>query len=489
MLDGTAHSANMAPVTSRRATLLVFGTSAAVLVLEILAGRLMAPYVGISLETFTGIIGTVLAGIAAGAAGGGQLADQRDPGPLIGPSLVVGGALAWLSLPIVDALGPQLGNGPASIVILTFAAFFMPAAVLSAVSPMVAKLRLLSLDDTGSVVGGLSASGTVGALAGTFITGFVLVSALPTRPIVLGVGAALVLVGFAMMVEQRVKPPASALVVLLVAGLLTATSVDSPCQHETAYYCVVVVEDPDNASGRDLYLDTLRHAYVDLEDPTVIDIRYIGLFADVAATLPAGPLQTLHLGGGGFSFPRYLRAVRPGGENLVLEIDPELVRINRDELGLIEDDELMVETGDARLALRDLDDDRFDLVVGDAFGSEAVPWHLTTREVISEIDRLLTDDGVYVMNVIDGGDAKFARAELATLRAVFEHVAVIVPRGGVPADRPVNQVLLGSQRPLPDLDPSLIDGVLVTGSAVDDYIDDADVLTDDHAPVDQLLWG
>ena len=85
------------------ANALVFGTSAAVLVLEIVAGRLLAPYVGISLETFTAIIGTVLAGIALGAALGGRLADHRDPHPLIAAALVIGGGLTWLSLPIVTA--------------------------------------------------------------------------------------------------------------------------------------------------------------------------------------------------------------------------------------------------------------------------------------------------------------------------------------------------------------------------------------------------
>ena len=84
-----------------RARILVFFASASVLVLEILAGRLMAPYVGVSLETFTGIIGTILAGIATGSAIGGRLADRIDPRRLLGPELLAGGALAWLSLPIV----------------------------------------------------------------------------------------------------------------------------------------------------------------------------------------------------------------------------------------------------------------------------------------------------------------------------------------------------------------------------------------------------
>ena len=99
------------------ARLLVFGSSAAVLVLEILAGRLMAPYVGVSLETFTGIIGVILAGIALGTAFGGQLADRYDPARLIGPALIGGGLLSWLSLWLVHAIGPELGRGVGAIVV------------------------------------------------------------------------------------------------------------------------------------------------------------------------------------------------------------------------------------------------------------------------------------------------------------------------------------------------------------------------------------
>ena len=80
---------------------LVFASSAAVLVLEIAAGRLLAPYIGVSLETFTGIIGVVLAGIAAGAWAGGLLADSTEPRLVIGPAFAAGGALTWLSLPIL----------------------------------------------------------------------------------------------------------------------------------------------------------------------------------------------------------------------------------------------------------------------------------------------------------------------------------------------------------------------------------------------------
>ena len=62
------------------AALTVFLASGAVLMLEILAVRLLAPYVGLTLETTTSIIGAVLAGIALGAWVGGSVADRTDRG-------------------------------------------------------------------------------------------------------------------------------------------------------------------------------------------------------------------------------------------------------------------------------------------------------------------------------------------------------------------------------------------------------------------------
>jgi len=474
-------------VTAGLARALVAGSSAAVLVLEILAGRLLAPYVGVSLETFTGIIGVVLAGIAAGAWAGGEIADQRDASKLIGATLALGGGLTWLVLPILSLLGNQFGGGGPAIIILSFFALFLPAAVLTAISPMVAKLRLRDLSDTGAVVGGLSAAGTLGALAGTFITGFILVSALPTRLTVLLLGAVLVISGAAVHgYVVRLIPSAGAIVLLLASGILGVTA-GRPCEHETSYFCANIVVDDDNPSGRSLYLDGLRHAYVDLDDPSELDIRYIRLFAQVSTALPAGPLDSLHIGGGGFSFPRYLDQVRPGSTELVLEIDGALVDLVEQELILEQSESFQVRVGDARLALDALADDRFDLILGDAFASRAVPWHLTTREFLIEVRRVLANDGIYAMNVIDGGDFDFARAELATLRQVFPYVQVILPADGLPERGVTNLLLVASPASLPDLEIAPEDGTLLGVVETKNFVGDAKPLRDDFAPVDQLL--
>ena len=468
------------------APLLVFFTSAAVLVLEILAGRLVAPYVGVSLETYTGIIGTVLAGIATGSWAGGWLADRRDPRRLLGPTLLAAGAAALLAPPIISTVGPGVaatGGGPVGIVALATAAFVVPTALLSAVSPMVAKLRLVSTAETGVVVGGLSAAGTAGALVGTFVTGFVLVAALPSRPIVLGLGVVLAASGVVLSVRAGRRPRPAALAGLVLAVGL-AQAAPAPCQRETAYYCVSVLADPARPSGRVLLLDNLRHSYVDLSDPKHLEFRYTRLFAAVVeATMPAGPVKALHIGGGGFTFPRWLAATRRRSTSTVLELDPKVVEVARDRLGLETGPGVRVRTGDARLNIAEEPGNGFDLVVGDAFGGLSVPWHLTTVEMDAEIDRVLRAEGVYVLNVIDAGPRDLVRAVLATLDREFDYTVLLTPPDG-PAG---NHVLVASDRRIAvdDIDPA--DGVVVSGPALARFVGGARALRDDYAPADQLL--
>ena len=476
----------------------MFFTSAAVLVLEILAGRLLAPYVGVTLETYTGIIGVVLAGISLGTWAGGRMADRVDPRRTLGLLLIIGGALALCTIPLIRVFGAAgLGSGPFAVVILALVGFFAPAAVLSAVSPTVVKLQLRNLGETGTVVGRLSALGTAGAIVGTFVTGFVLVSAFPTRPIVLGVGVVLIVTGLIVWWRVRSGPlrsPAGALILALVAAMFTVAAED-PCEYESAYFCASVVENLPPCGGRTLYLDTLRHSCVHLDDPRALDFSYAQIISDVITTIGGqdDPIRALHIGGGGFTMPRYIEAVRPGSESLVLELDPTLVEIAEKELGLVQNERLRVQVGDARLSLRDQPAGQADLVIGDAFGGQAVPWHLTTKEFVEQVQARLRPGGVYAVNLIDFPPLGFARAEAATLQAVFEHVAVIAPRERLDRVQGGNFVLVASDEPID------VEGIeaanrsrgdtdeIATGERLARFIGASPVLTDDYAPVDQLL--
>ncbi|MDN4173662.1 fused MFS/spermidine synthase [Nocardioides sp. SOB77] len=481
----------------RESAALVFGSSAAVLVVELVALRLLAPYLGLTLETNTLVIGLALAAIALGSWAGGRAADVVDPrralAPLLGGSGVVVAATPFLVRGAAESAGGSL------LLLATAVTIGVPGALLSAVTPMVTKLALTSLAETGTVVGRLSGIGTAGSIVGTVLTGFVLVSAVPISGILVGLGVLLALA--AVVVGVRVRGPrgVAPTLALVLAGTglggLAAAVAPGGCDVETQYHCARVDTDPERSSGRVLVLDGLRHSYVDLSDATHLEFEYVQAVASVVdAVLPAGePLAAYHLGGGGLTLPRYLAETRPGTTSLVSEIDPGVVAVDRDLLGLETGPALEVRVEDGRLGLASLADNSRDLVVGDAFGGVSVPWHLTTREAVAEVRRVLRREGVYAANLIDHGPLAFARAEVATLREVFDHVALVARPGAFDRTAGGNVVVVASDEPL-DLAAvtrGLADrdlGWEVRADAdLDAWVGDADVLTDDRAPVDQLL--
>jgi spermidine synthase len=145
---------------------------------------------------------------------------------------------------------------------------------------------------------------------------------------------------------------------------------------------------------------------------------------------------------------------------------------------------MRVKEGDARLSVAEAPEHSYDVALGDAFSSRSVPWHLTTKEFLSQVHGLLRPRGIYVMNLIDAG-YRFARAEAKTLQQVFPYVAML------PISH--NIILVGSDRALSTAElarQTRLHGAAATplsGPALTRFIGDAQVLTDDFAPVDQLL--
>jgi len=482
---------------------LVFLASGAVLVLEIVGIRLVGPYVGVTLQTSSAVIGIALAAIAYGAWLGGWLADRQEPRRLLGPALVLAAIATAVTLPTVRYAGEVLrGSAAGGVLLLTALTVFIPSTLLAGITPLVIKLQLEDLSRTGRVVGKLSSIGTLGAITATLGTGFILVAALPSTAIVLSLAGLLAVAGVAVAVYLRrtalvSQPRTRALVAVIgLAGAGLAAVAPNPCDVETAYHCARVLTDPERPTGRVLILNSARHSYVDLADPRYLEFEYtqwIASLLDVEAA-PGTPLDTLHIGGGGFTLPRYLAATRPGGTNVVLELDGELVELDRAELGLTDQPGLTIRVGDGRLGVAAQPARAYDVVIGDAFGFLVVPWHLATRELVADVRRVLRPGGVYALNVIDYPPGRFVRAELATIAAVFDQVAVVAPQAAFDGSVGANFVILASTAPLPlavlrdRLGGRAVAPVrLLAGPDLTSFVGDAPVLTDDRAPVDQLL--
>ncbi|MFG1607496.1 fused MFS/spermidine synthase [Actinoplanes sp. NPDC049265] len=496
------------PLPNALATALVFFASGAVLVLEIVALRLVGPYVGVTLQVSSSVIGISLAAIAYGTWLGGRLADRFDPRLLLAPALILGAIGTAATLPLVRWGGEILRGGAAPAVLLLAAlAVFLPAFILSSISPLVVKLQLGDLRRTGEVVGRLSSIGTLGAITATLGTGFIFVAAMPSSWIILTLAGLLAVAGFGLGWWLRRREPTmvvpgkprtrAALAAIGLAGAGLGGLAPTPCDVETAYHCARVDDDPAVPGGRTLILNSARHSYVDLDDPRHLEFAYVQWLGAVTDSFrpSRAPISALHLGGGGFTMPGYLATTRPGSDQLVLELDGGLVELDRRELGLRTGPRLRTQVGDARVGLAEQPTGAYDLVIGDAFGHLVVPWHLATREMAADISRVLKADGVYAQNVIDYPPDRFIRAELKTVAAVFPHVALIAPPAALAGETGSNFVIVGSRAPLPTAALSEALGLadepvkLVTGPELTAFIGDSRVLTDDYAPVDQLLEG
>jgi spermidine synthase len=212
-----------------------------------------------------------------------------------------------------------------------------------------------------------------------------------------------------------------------------------------------LLADADRDGSWVLMVDGTPQSHVDLTDPTHLEFEYVrrmGHVLDLAAP-PGTPLDVVHLGGGALTLPRYLAATRPGSRQRVVEIDQALTDLVRDLLPLPRGARVRVREGDARAALGTLHPGSADVVVTDVFAGARTPAHLTTVEFAREVARVLRPGGTYVANVADGPPLRYARGQVATLRAVFGSVCLLAEPGTMRGRRFGNLVAVASDGELP----------------------------------------
>ena len=210
--------------------------------------------------------------------------------------------------------------------------------------------------------------------------------------------------------------------------------------------------DPGRAGGRLLTIGRQDASYVDLGDPTHLDWPYVRRLGDVADVVraPGTPIDALHLGGGAATLARYVEATRPRSRQVVVELDPVVVALAREHLGLRTHPRLRVRVGDAAALLPRRPDRSADLVVCDAFDADGrVPAALTAPGACAEAARVLRPGGIFALNVVDDRGLPLSRAHARTLSAAFAHVAVVVPRALARGRAGGNAIVLASAAPLP----------------------------------------
>jgi spermidine synthase len=217
-----------------------------------------------------------------------------------------------------------------------------------------------------------------------------------------------------------------------------------------------LLADADRDGSWMLLVNGTPQSHVDLDEPVHLEFEYVrrmGHVLDLAGE-PGAALDVVHLGGGALTLPRYVSVTRPGSRQRVVEIDQPLTDLVREYLPLPRGARIRVRADDARVGLAATRPDSADVVICDVFAGARTPAHLTSTEFAAEAHRVLRPGGTYAANVADGPPLRFARAQVATLRAVFAHVCLLAEPGTLRGRRFGNLVAVASDSELP------IDGYL-----------------------------
>jgi len=502
----------------------VFISSFCIMVLELVAGRAIAPFLGSSLYTWTSIIGVVLVGITIGNWLGGRIADRFQPRKALSFLFAICAVTCVVTVTLNNFVGKWTWlwqfNWPTRIFLHVSIVFLLPSTLLGTISPVVAKMALQRGLPTGRTVGDIYAWGAAGSIAGTFAAGYYLIATMGTTAIIWVVGGVMML----MALLYGVKLWPSRICALLFLSFLTMGV--SPWQwaqkvgaklwlrkpvdpmviyEDETQYCYIAVRKMGGVPERRLFIqDKLIHSEMIAGDISHLQYSYEQIMAAVTHRFSEGKDKPsfLILGGGGYILPRYLEKFWPGSTVDVVEIDPAVTKAATKAFGLEPTTTINTITLDARNYVNELIERKnhgekvksYDFIYEDALNDYSIPYQLTTRQFNEKIANILTLDGIYMVELIDIFDSGlFLGAFVNTLEQTFPFVSVI-SETDVGTSKRNTFIVVAAKRNL-DLE-NVCAGYDVNKQIW--YLNNADmaklkekskgiILVDDYAPVENLL--
>ncbi|HUF00788.1 MAG TPA: fused MFS/spermidine synthase [Gaiellaceae bacterium] len=407
---------------------LVFGAGIGALATEITASRLLAPYFGSSTIVWANLIGIVLAALAFGYWLGGRLADRRPESGLLGLLVLVASlciaVVPFVSKPFLDLTVEGLDESSAGAIVGSFLAvlllFTPPVVLLGMVSPFAIRLAVESVETAGAVAGRLYALSTAGSLVGVFLPALVLIPAIGTQRTFLVV-ASLIAVSSCFLLGARYLAVA-AVVAALIALPPGAVKAEAGLLHEeTSFHQYIqVVERPDGR--RLLHLNEGVAVHSVWRADSVLTGGVWDAFLAVPPLLGRPLERVAILGNAAGTTARALGVYYPDAEIDGVEIDAAVSRVGRRFFDMDQSPRLRVHDVDARPFLRSTDE-RYDLIVVDAYHQPYVPFYLATREFFALVRERLRPGGIVALNVAAvPDDERLVRAVGGTLAAELPHV-------------------------------------------------------------------
>lgn len=394
-----------------------FFAGMSVMAVELGASRLLAPYFSSSQIVWTIIIGTIMIAMALGNLYGGKMAD-KDPNPdkLYGRIII---AAIWIAA--IPVVGKYVIIGISALLVFTVSSnllviagfvtcmviFVFPLFLLGTVTPSLVKFSVDSLDDSGSVVGRLNASNTIGSIIGTFVPTFISIPAVGTSITFLifaGILLVLAIIYFVSTKGNFFKAKKVPISIILFCLCILFGHNNSfafwqsglTYEGESIYNYLQVSENENEVVLSTNVLFGVQSVYLKEKGLT-------GMYYDYAMAAPfmAGihekeNCNILILGNGTGTFATQCQRYFDNTNIEGVEIDDKITNLARKYFELPED--VTVTTYDGRAYLN-VCDDKYDVIMVDAYQDITIPFQMSTIEFFTMVKDHLKDDGVMVVNM------------------------------------------------------------------------------------------
>ena len=474
----------------------VFLCGAIGMILELVAARVLSPYVGSSNLIWTTIIGVMLTSMSLGYWIGGKFADKK---PEIGilSNFILLGAIFTSLIPIMETiLVENLVKISGNLVIVAFIAatvvFGIPSFVLEIVSPYAVRLKDKELEEVGKISGKTSSLSTIGSIVGTFVAGFFLIPTFGVRTIILGVTILLLLISI-MLYPHKTKKYFGFIVILTACliGFCVLGKIIFEKNHpeiiqdvDSEYSRIWVLQAKnEDTTFKTLQVDTGRESYIN-ENTGEMGAKYL-YYYDLAEVFNKQAKTTLMIGGAAYTYPMHYLKKYPEKTIDVVEIDSKMTQLAQKEFGLdTQNKNLKIYHQDGRSYLNTTEN-KYDCILIDAFKGLNAPFELTTVEAMINARNCLNENGIVITNIIsslEGNDADFIQYEYATYQKVFDEVKIFQVHN-IEKQNVQNLILVGIKGEPTISKEKKEEYTELLQNEVTDFTTDKEIVTDDYAPI------
>ena len=479
-----------------RLEIIVFFAGAIGMGLELIAARILSPYVGSSNVVWTSIIGIILASMSLGYWIGGKRADKNATIDQISDILLIS-AIFTSIIPILETLvvkqlAEMIENLTISAILCAIIVFSIPSFILAMISPFAVKIKSKEESEIGSLSGRISSLSTIGSIIGTFTMGFLLIPNIGVTNINIIITLLLIVLSIFSKEKKNKKYlyviilNISIVLILIILGkwIFKLNNPDILLDTDSQYSRIWVKQiATEKNTYKTLQVDTGLESYIDI-DTGEMGAKYLR-FYDLFEYFNKNAKDTLLIGGAAYTYPIHYLDKFENKTIDVVEIDEKMTEIAQNEFGLdTSNPRLNIYNQDGRSYLN-YSEKKYDTILIDAFKGMNAPFELTTYQALSNAKNLLNENGIVLTNIIssiEGENSKFIQYEYATYKAVFDDVKIFMVNSN---DREIEQnlILMGIKGNL-EIDDSKFEKYNnYLKMEVTNFETNKKIVTDDFAPI------